>query len=200
MLLYYIRVLEWQCLYGDKDVRDYHKSFAKFISASEKASAEAEAKVSERSRPRFTQPVFHIKHANRPHQKPDENPQSRILTRNLVKIDLKKAPLQTLMEIPGVDEALAKIILKKRVACTDLNEFQNKTRTSVFSKKKGIQFSVGLLGRKLMKLTFNGSKLSDRRTKSVREGNVGKEVVARASVEPSKVMPEIPTSPGKRGA
>ena len=118
---------------------------------------------------------------------------SRILTGDLtVEIDLKSAPMKTLLEIPGVDEALAKEILTKRETCRTLKEFQNKTRGSVFSKE-GIQFNVGLLKRKLMKLTFQGSKLTFKKAKSVRAKNIAKQVSA-------KVMPVIQSSPLKRNA
>ena len=107
------------------------------IDANKKASAE-KAGVTQSIRPTFTKPVFNIKSAKVSRQNSSTSPQSRILTRDVtVEIDLKSAPLKTLLEVPGVDEALAETILTTRDTCKTVDEFKKKTRGSVFSKKKG---------------------------------------------------------------
>ena len=80
---------------------------------------------------------------------------SSILKKDIVfEVDLYSATLEELYEVPGIDEETARFIIKSRTSAETLEQFiaLGPKHKAVFTEN--IEFSVGLLGRNKMKLTY----------------------------------------------
>ena len=72
----------------------------------------------------------------------------------MFEVDLYSATLEELYEVPGIDEETARFIIKSRTSAETLEQFiaLGPKHKAVFTEN--IEFSVGLLGRNKMKLTY----------------------------------------------
>ena len=72
-------------------------------------------------------------------------------------VDLFTAPATQLIDIPGIDEELARHIVEMRSGASNLPEFLDRGGFSILAEE--IQYDVGLLGRNEMFLTFRRQRL-----------------------------------------
>ena len=121
------------------------------------------------SSPRSPKNVFQIQLSNKSTVHPLSNPvPSSMLSKDLtIEIDILKASVDELYEIPGIDETTAKFIVTERTGTRRLEDFTNKSSKHMEVFTKDIQFDVGRLGRNKMKLVYNNVNVNRKLCKNL---------------------------------